>query len=216
MGVFDTLFAINVNDKTEKKPSGGKELTYLSWPYAWAEVKRRYPDASYEIERTEDGLPYVEDPCVGYMVFTKVTIDGVTHEMWLPVMDASNNAMKRSSYVVKTKYKETTVQPAAMTDVNKAIMRCLVKNLAMFGMGLYIYAGEDLPVPEMEEADSARKEEEKKHVDLEDVIKKMMVEKGYKVSKKAAQQLKGMDMGALEAYYQTLTGLPDKKEETNE
>ena len=65
--------------------------------------------------------------------------------MWLPVMDGNNKAMKAEPYQVQTKYKTITVNAATMFDVNKAIMRCLTKNLAMFGLGLYIYAGEDLP-----------------------------------------------------------------------
>ena len=206
--VFDTLFAINVNDKTEKKPSGGVELTYLSWPFAWAEVKRRYPDAHYEIAKF-NGLPYVCDPQTGYMVFTNVTIDGVTHEMWLPVMDGANNAMKAEPYTVKTKYKETQVRAATMMDINKAIMRCLVKNLAMFGMGLYIYAGEDLPVPEAEKAQDERTR-------LVETIKEEMVKKGYIVSQKAKKQLQDMDMEALQAYHATLLTLPDKQKETKE
>ena len=71
--------------------------------------------------------------------------------MWLPVMDSNNRAMKSEAYTVRTKYKEIVVQSATMFDVNKTIMRCLVKNLAMFGLGLYIYAGEDLPEPSDDE-----------------------------------------------------------------
>lgn len=141
MTSFETLYQINVNDKTEKKEG----LTYLSWAWAWAEVKKIYPDAKYTIKRFENNLPYVYDPNTGYMVFTDVTIDGLTHEMWLPVMDSHNRAMKNVPYEVKTKYKTIRVEPATMFDVNKTIMRCLTKNLAMFGFGLYIYAGEDLP-----------------------------------------------------------------------
>lgn len=143
MSVFETLNAINVNGKTEKK----NELTYLSWRWAWAEVKKVYPDAEYNILKF-NGLPYVFDENTGYMVYTTVTIEGLTHEMWLPVMDNANNAMKAQPYVKKTRYKEITVERATMFDVNKAIMRCLTKNLAMFGLGLYIYAGEDLPEEE--------------------------------------------------------------------
>lgn len=150
MGAFEELFAVNVNDHTEKKVTGGTSLTYLSWPFAWAEVKKRYPEATYEIEKF-NGLPYAYDPLTGYMVYTKVTIEGVTHEMWLPVMDSANQAMKSEPYEVTTKYKKFTVKPATMFDVNKTIMRCLVKNLAMFGLGLYIYAGEDLPITEKEQ-----------------------------------------------------------------
>lgn len=160
--VFDELNAINVNDKTEKKKSGGTELTYLSWTWAWAEVKKRFPDAHYEIVM-HNGLPYVYDENTGYMVFTNVTIDGITHTMWLPVMDGANKAMKNQPYTYSTKYNgEKTVDAATMFDVNKTIMRCLVKNLAMFGLGLYIYAGEDLPEVEVEEQKTAQEVAKKK------------------------------------------------------
>lgn len=162
MAVFEELNAINVNDKTEKKKSGSTELTYLSWTWAWAEVKKRYPDAHYEI-MMHDGLPYVYDENTGYMVFTTVTIDGISHMMWLPVMDGANKAMKSKPYTYSTKYNgEKTVEAATMFDVNKTIMRCLVKNLAMFGLGLYIYAGEDLPETEAEEQKTAQEVAKKK------------------------------------------------------
>lgn len=151
MAVFEDLNALNINGHTEKKQVEGKELTYVSWPWAWAEVKKRYPDAHYTIWKNESGLPYTEDPQTGYMVYTSVTIDGITHEMWLPVMDGKNKAMKRAPYDYTTKYGKKSVEAATMMDINKTIMRCLVKNLAMFGLGLYIYAGEDLPETEQEE-----------------------------------------------------------------
>lgn len=146
---FDLLYSINVNDKTETKEG----LTYLSWSWAWAEIKKKFPDANYNIKRFENGLPYVYDPNTGYMVFTDVTINGLTHEMWLPVMDSHNRAMKSEPYTIKTKYKEINVPAATMFDVNKAIMRCLVKNLAVFGLGLYIYSGQDLPDVELSDDD---------------------------------------------------------------
>lgn len=167
--VFETLNQINVNDFVEKKKVGNTELTYLSWAHAWKVVKDAYPTAEYEIVKF-DGMPYVFDPNTGYMVYTKVTIEGQTHEMWLPVMDGANNAMKAEPYEYTVKnpnfryakkqedgryidkygneqpeYLVKHVNAATMFDVNKTIMRCLVKNLAMFGLGLYIYAGEDLP-----------------------------------------------------------------------
>lgn len=170
MNAFLELIKVNVNDHTEKKSVGGKELTYLSWPWAWSEIKKRYPDADYKIWRNPEGLPYVFDPNTGYMVFTSVTIEDTQHSMWLSVMDGANNAMKDKPYEYKVKnpkfryakkqpdgryldnygneqpeYIVKTVEAATMTDINKTIMRCLVKNLAMFGLGLYIYAGEDLP-----------------------------------------------------------------------
>lgn len=143
---FEILNGINVNSMVEKKQTGGSTLTYLSWSSAWQVVKKKFPDVEYEIERNpETGLPYWYDPLTGYMVFTKVTINRQTHTMWLSVMDGTNHAMKAEPYEVQTKYKKFTVQAATMTDINKTLMRCLVKNLAMFGLGLYIYQGEDLP-----------------------------------------------------------------------
>lgn len=152
--VFSTLNAVNCNGHTEKKKQGSTELTYLSWAWAWAEVKKLYPDASYTIYKDELNRPYMEDPELGIMCFTTVTIEGQTHEMWLPVMNGANKAMRRVpyKYTVRNPYTKTdeekTVEAATMFDVNKTIMRCLVKNLAMFGLGLYIYAGEDLPEEE--------------------------------------------------------------------
>ena len=124
LGKFEEVYAINVNDKTEKKGS----LTYLSWPFAWAEFKKAYPDATYDVNEF-DGNFCSGNEKMGYMVQTHVTAGDQTYELWLPVMDMRNN---------------TILQPR-MTEINKAIMRCLTKNLAMFGLGLYIYAGEDLP-----------------------------------------------------------------------
>lgn len=157
---FDILNSVNVNEHTETKDTGKTKLTYLSWAWAWAEVKKRFPAASYEIIKF-NGLPYVFDEKTGFMVYTTVTIDGITHEMWLPVMDGNNRAMLDHSYEVQTQYKKFTVQPATMFDINKTIMRCLTKNLAMFGLGLYIYAGEDLPeTPEEEKVTQPKAKEQ--------------------------------------------------------
>lgn len=145
---FQQLYSLNVNEKTEKKNG----LTYLSWAAAWAEFKKVYPNASYRIiKNPETNLPYFADSQVGIMVFTEVIADQQSYEMWMPVMDSSNRAMKLNPYIYqvwdgnKKQYVEKTVAAATMFDINKAIMRCLTKNLAMFGLGLYIYAGEDLP-----------------------------------------------------------------------
>lgn len=137
---FEKLKAINVNDHVEKKDG----LTYLSWAWAWSAVKTACPDATYELLTTE----YDED--LGFMCHTKVTIAGESLEMWLPVMDGKNKSMKKKSYTYSTKYGEKTVEAATTFDINKTLMRCLVKNLAMFGLGLYIYAGEDLPETSVE------------------------------------------------------------------
>lgn len=146
---FEKLAQLNVNDKIEKRSDGKVELSYLSWTFAWSEFKKVFPEATYEIKKFTDRngvlVPYMFDPETGYMVNTTVTADGITYEMWLPVMDSKNKAMREIPYKYMTKNGEKTVEKATMFDVNKAIMRCLVKNLAMFGLGLYIYAGEDLP-----------------------------------------------------------------------
>jgi len=177
--IFEKLSQINVNDKTENKNG----LTYLSWAWAWQEFKKVYPEATYTIKRNEQGLPYIYDENLGYMVFTEVKVGDLVHEMWLPVMDSANKSMKNKSYTYQTKeynfgkftgnYIEKTVEPATMFDINKTIMRCLTKNLAMFGLGLYIYAGEDLPETLTEE-----EKIDKTQVDaLYELIKNRNVEK---------------------------------------
>jgi DNA-directed RNA polymerase subunit RPC12/RpoP len=138
---FQELYSLDVNKYVEKK----NDLSYLSWAYAWAEFKKIYPDATYEVKKDEQGRCYFGDANIGYMVYTSVSAGGLTYEMWLPVMDGANKAMKAEAYTYATKYAEKTVEAMTMFDVNKTVMRCLVKNLAMFGLGLYIYAGEDLP-----------------------------------------------------------------------
>lgn len=153
---FQELYSLNVNEYVEKK----NDLSYLSWSYAWAEFKKIYPDATYEVKKDDAGRCYFGDELFGYMVYTSVTAGGLTYEMWLPVMDGANKAMKAIPYTykvadwqwdsvarkrVKVGDIEKTVEAMTMFDVNKTVMRCLVKNLAMFGLGLYIYAGEDLP-----------------------------------------------------------------------
>jgi hypothetical protein len=152
--VFETLNAIDVNEHTEKKNG----LTYLSWPWAWATVKGLYPDTAYEV-RHWDGKPFYYDEVLGYMVETTVTIEGESKTMWLPVMDSKNKAQKSHPYTYtvtfRGKTEEKSVEAATMFDINTAIMRCLVKNLAMFGLGLYIYAGEDLPAVVVEQAKEA-------------------------------------------------------------
>lgn len=138
---FQKLYSLDVNKYVEKKQG----LSYLSWSFAWREFKRVYPDATYEVKKDENGKCYFGDEEIGYMVYTTVTADGLTYEMWLPVMDNANKSMKLKAYEYATRNGNKTVESISMFDINKAVMRCLVKNLAMFGLGLYIYAGEDLP-----------------------------------------------------------------------
>ena len=154
--IFKTLEKVNVNEHTEKKNG----LTYLSWSWAWSEVMKRFPEAHYDIV-TFDGKPYLYDENLGYMVMTTMVIGDIQRTMWLPVMDEKNKAMKAQPYKYKTKYGEKMVEKATMFDVNTAIMRCLVKNIAMFGLGLYIYSGEDLPAESDEESTNPKQKEQK-------------------------------------------------------
>lgn len=138
LSVFETLNRINVNDKTEKKNG----LTYLSWAWAWGEVKRNFPDATFTIyERQTDfgAVNYFTDGRTCW-VKTGLTINGLEHIEELPVMDFRNNSIP---------YERVT-----STDVNKAIQRSLTKAAARHGLGLYIYAGEDLPEEEKQEKKS--------------------------------------------------------------
>jgi len=145
--LFKKAVQLNVNEHTELK----NDLTYLSWAWAWQEFLKICPEATYEIKKftnpiTGKTTTYLEDEDLGFMVYTSITARGVTREMWLPVMDNANKSMKRQAYEYNTKKGKKTVEPISMFDVNKAIMRCLTKNIAMFGLGIYIYAGEDLPI----------------------------------------------------------------------
>lgn len=136
---FAELNALNVGDKIEKKNG----LSYLSWAWAWGEVKKLHPDAQYRIYENADGWNYHTDGRTCW-VKTGVTVAGIEHIEYLPVMDNRN--------------KSIPAENVTSFDVNKAIQRSLTKALARHGLGLYIYAGEDLP----EDAQKAAKEEEKK------------------------------------------------------
>jgi len=133
---FNRLNAINVNDKTEKK---GK-LTYLSWAWAWGEVKKLFPDATFTIYENKDGWCYHTDGRTAW-VKTGVTVNGIEYIEYLPVMDASN--------------KSIPLDKVTSWDVNKTIQRSLTKACARHGLGLYIYAGEDLPEGEEKEEPKA-------------------------------------------------------------
>lgn len=145
---FNQLVSLNLGDKVESKNG----LSYISWANAWKAFKDVYPMANYKvIKNPQTGLPYFVDPAVGIMVFTEVEADGLSYTMWLPVMDSSNKAMKLEAYQYQIwnktsrQYESKTVEAATMFDINKAIMRCLVKTLSMHGLALPLYAGEDLP-----------------------------------------------------------------------
>lgn len=134
--VFDVLNCVNVNEHVEKKNG----LTYLPWAWAWSKVKEHYPQATYTIYENAAGLNYHTDGRTCW-VKTGVTIEGVEYIEYLPVMDYRNISIP--------------VDKVTSMDVNKAIQRSLTKAAARHGLGLYIYAGEDLP-----EADANNKLDE--------------------------------------------------------
>ena len=152
VSVFDKLNNINVSDKTDQK---GK-FTYLSWVFAWSELKKVDPTATAKVYHNENtNLPYFGAGDAGVMVKVGVTVNGVEHINYLPAMNFSNKAIKE---------KDVT-----MMDVNKAIQRATVKAIALHGLGLYIYAGEDLPE---EEAKKTSPVKEKKKEDKPKEVKK--------------------------------------------
>jgi len=123
---FKVLNAVDCSEKTEKKNG----LTYLSWAWAWGEVKKLHPDATYTIYENAQGWNYHSDGRTCW-VKTGMTVNGIEHIEYLPVMDFRNASIK--------------AEMVTSFDVNKAIQRSLTKAAARHGLGLYIYAGEDLP-----------------------------------------------------------------------
>jgi hypothetical protein len=120
---FARLNQINVSEHIEKKG----DFSYLSWPFAVAQLRLADPAASWEVRRF-DGLPYLKTE-TGYFVEVAVTVQGVTLSQIHPVLDGKNRPI---------------FEPSAF-DINTSIQRCLVKAIALHGLGLYVYAGEDLP-----------------------------------------------------------------------
>jgi hypothetical protein len=156
---FEQLNDINVSGKTEKKGS----LTYLSWVFAWGELKKRFPDATYTIyERDTEWGPvnYFTDGRTCW-VKTGVTIAGLEHIEELYVMDYSN--------------KSIPLEKITSQDVNKAIQRSITKAIARHGLGLYIYAGEDLPEADRDarEKEVTKKTEAKQKEELEKIDEKL-------------------------------------------
>jgi len=126
---FARLNSINVSAHVERKG----QFSYLSWPYAVAELRKADPTAFWDVKRFE-GLPYLATE-TGFYVEVAVTVQGVTLSQVHPVLDARNKPM---------------FEPTAF-DINSSIQRCLVKAIALHGLGLYIYAGEDLPTEQLQE-----------------------------------------------------------------
>ena len=138
---FTELFKVNVSDKIEKKNG----LSYVSWVYAWAEIKKMYPGAYYTIYENKDGWNYHTDGKTCW-VKTGMTVNGIEHIEYLPVMDFKNRSIPADA--------------VTSMDVNKAIQRSLTKAAARHGLGLYVYAGEDLP----EDEAIAQKEQQKEEL----------------------------------------------------
>ena len=141
--IFSTLNAINVGEHIEKK----NNLSYLSWAWAWAELKKNYPDSFYTIYENSEGLFYHTDGKTAWVKTGVTVVDGdkqIEHIEYLPVMDFKNRSI--------------TIDAITSTDVNKAIQRSLTKAVARHGLGLYIYAGEDLPEEEQKEAQKEAEE----------------------------------------------------------
>lgn len=187
---FEELNNINVSGKTEKK----NNLTYLSWAWAWGELKKLHPDATYTIYENADGWFYHTDGKTAW-VKTGVTVNGIEHIEYLPVMDFKNKSIPADA--------------VTSFDVNKAIQRSLTKAVARHGLGLYIYAGEDLPEEERVEEQKAKVEviSEKEVATL----KNMCARKGV-----AANSFHGKKLEALtgEEYAEAMRQLgarPDKE-----
>ena len=145
---FEALYNMKLGDMVEKKDN----LSYLSWSNAWKAFKEVYPSATFRVISNPDTkLPYFVDPNVGIMVFTEVIADDQTQSMFLPVMNSSNRAMRLEPYTYQVydkqnrRYIDKTCEAATMFDINRCIARCLTKNLALFGLGLKLYQGEDIP-----------------------------------------------------------------------
>ncbi len=146
--IFKKLREINIAPFVKQKQNG--KMNYLSWAVAWRLVIELFPDSTYELIEFTDEMPCKVTP-FGIFVKTTVTIGGLARSMTLPVLDGANKSLKleASSYKAKDyqtkKMVDKPIEAVTAFDVNKAQMRCLVKNLAVFGLGLDLYIGMDLP-----------------------------------------------------------------------
>ena len=138
------MLKTNVNEHTEKKNG----LTYLSWAWAWAEALKADPEATYKIEMFGDKC-YMDINGTA-MVFVTVTLFGKPMMCQLPVMDSYNKSITIEGVTTTNKYGKEVTTKLDSFNVNTAIMRCMTKALALHGLGMYIYSGEDLPLGENE------------------------------------------------------------------
>jgi hypothetical protein len=171
--VFDLLNSVDVSEKIKDKNG----LTYLSWASAWAEVKKKFPDATYDIkpqimDELHNERPWHDDGKTGW-VEVGVTINGMEIVEVLAIMNYKNQAI--------------SVENITSVDANKAIKRCLVKACALHGLGLYIYEGEDLP------------EEATKTIELKEKVKALVTKKvalSDKAKEKVAELCKAAEKQA--------------------
>jgi len=140
--VWDTLSKVDVSDHTEKK----MKLTYLSWAWAWGILMEHYPEAKYSFYEDDNHVPFVTLPDGTCEVRCRVSIGDLVREMWLPIMNHKN---------------QPVINPNSF-QVNTSKMRCLTKCLGMWGLGHYIYAGEDLPDADAKEEKPVGKKPEPK------------------------------------------------------
>lgn len=166
--VFNTLYEIDTRERSVEKDTGRTKLNYLPWATTYSEVCKNFEDIDYvfvtnteekttkkilkiddnttleEITTVTQEIPYTVTPA-GLFVSTKVTVNGITKEMSLPVYDSSFKSMGLEPYEYSTKSGKKTVPAATMADIYKSIMRCFAKNLSMFGVGLNYWTKEDAP-----------------------------------------------------------------------
>jgi len=133
------LLKLNVNEHTEKK----NNLTYLSWAWAWAEALKADPQASFSVQMFGDKC-YMEINGTA-MVWVTVTMFGKPMVCQLPVMDNTNKPITIEGTTTVNKYGKEITNKLDSFNVNTAIMRCMTKALSLHGLGLYIYAGDDIP-----------------------------------------------------------------------
>ena len=187
---FEELNNINVSDKVEKKNG----LNYLSWAYAWGELKKKHPTANSKVYEREDGRIYFDDGRTAW-VKVSITVNEIEHIEYLPIMDNRNQSIP--------------VDKITSFNVNTSIQRALTKAIGRHGLGLYIYAGEDLPESEDDTPNTEpKKQEETNFVEMtenqkilinkiineknlikEEVYRKFGISKGVKVSKQKASEI---------------------------
>lgn len=181
---FLELNKIDVSSFVEKKNG----MNYLSWAYAWQEIKAKFPDANYKIYERENGVIYWDDGRTAW-VKTGVTINGIEHIEYLPIMDYRNQSIP--------------VEKITSFAVNTAIQRSLTKACARHGLGLYIYAGEDLPV------ETAEKQAETKnilHEGLIDIKNTIELIIGNSKDKDDAAKRKTLIANTIKSYVKTKDG----------